>query len=368
MSSLPNSSGIKLDHQKFTNPKISRIIWRLHEFVRRSSKFHHLQCVLKTVKHHDVSVLIQSYATYKVFSTNMVCKVRVRTASDKVRRLLGLSCGWSDSLIVCEDIAKDVNEESSGVDSLEEVSTWMNLFALLSEEVETSSSKFAKQLGLLRQQIRFVQLGKDVGSVPDMDEALEDLARKLGGEKVEDTTRMLAECSKWLVEQVRRVLTIMDECSWKFSAAPVMYVSTSLEEDTSVIVENGKSEDCEKIPVTTVDAEVQTEVEAVTSNVLESSIGSLSPPRAHSTPLSSFEESNPSSKLQDQNISETNSFVREETRYQISIVRDLITETFEEEGVRDRIRSLLELLDDGTNTVKSSVVDIIVDNCPHLFK
>ena len=60
--------------------------------------------------------------------------------------------------------------------------------------------------------------------------------------------------------------------------------------------------------------------------------------------------------------------MREETRYQISIVRDLITETFEEEGVRDRIRSLLELLDDGTNTVKSSVVDIIVDNCPHLFK
>ena len=146
-----------------------------------------------------------------------------------------------------------------------------------------------------------------------------------------------------------------------------MYVSTSLEEDTSVNVD-GKSKVCDKIPVIKVDAEVQTEVEAVTSNVQGSSIGSLSPPWAHSTPLSSFEESNPSRKIQDQNISESSSSGGEETRYQISIVRDLITETFEEEAVRERIRSLLELLDDGTNTVKSSVVDIIVDNCPHLFK
>ena len=115
----PTSSGIKHDHQlNFTNPKISSVIWRLSEFVRRSSKFHHLQCVLKIVKHHDVSVLIQSYETYQAFSTNMVCKVRVKTASDQVRGLLGLSCGWSDSLSVLEGIAKTIDEETNGVDSL----------------------------------------------------------------------------------------------------------------------------------------------------------------------------------------------------------------------------------------------------------
>ena len=368
MNPLPTSSSIKTKHNKqlnFTNPKISSVIWSLYEFIQRYNKFHHMQCVHKIVTHPNVGMLIKSYENYQAFSTNLVCKVRVRRASDKVRGLLGLSCGWSDSLRICEDIAKDVDEKSSGVRNLE-VSTWMSVFASFCEELETSYSKFVKQLGLLREQFRTVHRGNDVGSVPDMDEALEDLARTLASERAEDTVRKLSECSKWLVEQVRKVLTMMDECSLKHGASPVIYVSTSLEEDTFVNVDDEKSKDSEKIPDLKVDAEVQTEIEAVTLYVQGSSRESMSPPIAHSTPHTSFEESNPSSRLQ--KVSETIRYGGEEPRYKVSSVEDLITETFEEEEVGEKFRSLLELLDDGTHTVKSIVVDLIIDKCPHLFK
>ena len=57
----------------------------------------------------------------------------------------------------------------------------------------------------------------------------------------------------------------------------------------------------------------------------------------------------------------------EEFRYEISSVLEMIAETYDKDVGVENLKKLLDLLDDGTKTVKSSIVDLIVDKCPHLF-
>lgn len=45
----------------------------------------------------------------------------------------------------------------------------------------------------------------------------------------------------------------------------------------------------------------------------------------------------------------------------------MIAETYDKDVGVENFRKILELSDDGTKTVKSSIVDLIVDKCPHLF-
>ena len=125
------------------------------------------------------------------------------------------------------------------------------------------------------------------------------------------------------------------------------------------------------IDVNKVDAEVQTEFvfdypASTTSSLAKRSL-ITPPPIAHSTPRTSFSEgSNPLKKLED--ISDQCSEgVQEEFRYKISSLQEMMAETYGMDARGDKIQKLLELLDDGTETVKSSIVDLIVDKCPHLF-
>ena len=358
----------------FKNQDISTVLWRLHEYVERSGKYSHLQIVYQLVSHPQVGALFKSFEENNNQSS-LVCKVRLKSAVDTVKRLLATSGGgsmtskWVASVTFCEEIANK-HEQIRDV-SFEEVSRWMENVSILNGEVEKSYAKFVKQLTHLREEFRSVHRGKEVGSVPDIDKLIEDLNRMLVKENTEDSEKMFARSSKWILGQVNQVFNILDECSSKFSTDPIMNVSSS-QNNNSIKENNDCSQEIftvEKVDVTYVDAEVQTEcvLDYPASSVPGLSKCSLSPPPiAHSTPRSSFSEgSNPLKKLED--VSDDQRSGGEEFRYKISSVQDMIAETYDKDADGEKFRKLLELLDDGTETVKSSIVDLIVDKCPHLF-
>jgi len=358
----------------FKNQDISTVLWRLHEYVERSGKYSHLQIVYQLVTNPKVGALFKSFEENNNQSS-LVCKVRLKSAVDTVKRLLAASGGgsmtskWVDSVTFCEEIANK-HEQICDV-SFEEVSRWMENVSILNGEVEKSYAKFVKQLTHLREEFRSVHRRNKVGSVPDIDKLIEDLNRMLVKENAEDSEKMFARSSKWILGQVNQVFNILDECSSKFSIDPMMNVSSS-QNNNSIKENNDCSQEMstvKKVDVTYVDAEVQTEcvLDYPASSVPSLSKCSLSPPPiAHSTPRSSFSEgSNPLKKLED--VSDDQRSGGEEFRYKISSVQDMIAETYDKDADGEKFRKLLELLDDGTETVKSSIVDLIVDKCPHLF-
>ena len=356
----------------FTNQEISTIFWRLHEYTQRSKKYSHLQTVFQIVTHPQVEALLKSFEENKT-NSSLVCKVRLKSAADTVKKLLVSSSKWVASVTVCEEIAGKY--ESKCDCTLEEVSRWIEKVATLNEEVEKSYAKFVKQLNYLREDFRSVHRGKEVGGVPDIDGPMEDLARALSKENAYDSGKMLVMSSKWLLVQVNTVFNILDECCSGADALTFMNCSSSLNvnnNDTKGTRDRSQEKNMvKKIEVTKVDAEVQTEDEVVLG-LLASSIpsvtkGSMSPPPiAHSTPRSSFSEgSNPLGKLED--LSGDQSSGGEEFRYKISSVQEMIAETYDRDAGGEKFRKVLDLLDDGTKTVKSSIVDLIVDKCPHLF-
>ena len=363
-----------IEAANFKNQSLSTVLWRLREYAQRSGKYSHLQIVYQLVTHPQVGALFKSFEENNIQSS-LVCKVRLKSAVDSVKRLLTTSGGesttskWVASVTFCEEIA---NKHVQICDvSFEEVSRWMEKMSTLNGEVEKSYAKFVKQLTNLREEFRSVHRGKEVGSVPDVDRSIEELNRMLGNENAEESEKMFVRSSKWLLGQVNKAFNILDECSSKFSNDPMVNFSSSLNNN---FIKGNK--DCsqemsivKKIDVNYADAEVQTEFfpDYPASSVQSLTKSSLSPPPiAHSTPRSSFSEgSNPLKKLKD--VSDDQRSGGEEFRYKISSVQDMIAETCERAADGEKFRKLLELLDDGTETVKSSIVDLIVDKCPHLF-
>ena len=366
-SSSPDTNESK---KHFTNQEISTIFWRLHEYTQRSKKYSHLQTVFQIVTHPQVEALLKSFEENKT-NSSLVCKVRLKSAADNVKKLLVTSSKWVASVTVCEEIAGKYESKSDC--TLEEVSRWMKKVATSNEEVEKSYAKFVKQLNYLREEFRSVHRGKEVGGVPDIDGPMEDFARALSKENAYDSGKMLVMSSKCLLVQVNKVFNILDECCSSAEALTVVNYSSSLNNNYTK-GSRDRSQDknmATKIEVTKVDAEVQTEAEVVlgllASSVPSVTKGSVSPPPiAHSTPRSSFSEgSNPLGKLED--ISGDQSSGGEEFRYKISSVQEMIAETYDRDAGGEKFRKVLDLLDDGTKTVKSSIVDLIVDKCPHLF-
>ena len=357
----------------FTNQKISTMLWRLHEYTQRSLKYSHLQIVFKLVTDPHVKALLKFFEEDKTKSS-LVCKVRLKSAAVAVKRLLVTSGGGSsssklvESVSVCEEIAS--KHESINDGTFEEVSTWMDKVATLHGKVEKSYAKFVKQLNHLREEFRSVHRRKEVGGVPDMDGPMEDLTRTLSKANEEDLGKMVAMSSKWLVGEVNMLFKVLDECSSKLVDFSSSLYNNGTKETRDCSRDKNKVKKIET-EVTKVDAEVQTEfvsdnLASSLASVTKGSVSPSSPPIAHSTPRSSFSEgSNPLGKLED--ISDNPSSGGEEFRYEISSVLEMIAETYDKDVGVEKIRKLLDLFDDGTKTVKSSIVDLIVDKCPHLF-
>ena len=169
-------------------------------------------------------------------------------------------------------------------------------------------------------------------------------------EKAEDSEKMFARSSKWLLGQVNKVFNILDECSSKFSTDPIMNVSSS-RNNNSIKGNKECSQEMsivKRIDVTYVDAEVQTEfvLDYLVSSVPSLTKSSMSPPPiAHSTPRSSFSEgSNPLEKVKDVSDDQRSGGETEEFRYKISSVQDMIAETCGRDADGEKFRKLLELL------------------------
>ena len=67
--------------------KISTMFWRLHEYTQRSLTYSHLQIVLQLVTDPNVKALFKFFEEDKT-NSSLVCKVRLRSAADAVKRLL----------------------------------------------------------------------------------------------------------------------------------------------------------------------------------------------------------------------------------------------------------------------------------------
>ena len=156
----------------FTNQKISTMFWRLHEYTQRSLKYSHLQIVFQLVTDPNVKALLKFFDEDKT-NSSLVCKIRLRSAADAVKRVLVTSGGrsstskWVESVSVCEDIAS--KHESISESTFEEVSRWLDKVATFNREVEKFYAKFVTQLKLLREEFRSVHRGKEVRGVPDID-------------------------------------------------------------------------------------------------------------------------------------------------------------------------------------------------------
>ena len=123
----------------FKNQDISTVLWRLHEYVERSGKYSHLQIVYQLVSHPQVGALFKSFEENNNQSS-LVCKVRLKSAVDTVKRLLATSGGgsmtskWVASVTFCEEIA---NRHEHVCDiPFEEVSRWMDNVSILNGQME----------------------------------------------------------------------------------------------------------------------------------------------------------------------------------------------------------------------------------------
>ena len=209
--------------------------------------------------------------------------------------------------------------------------------------------------------------------IPDIENAFESFSRCMESLKTEEEDmKNFQLCSTWILKEVKVVLNLIDEML-EIKSSEILSLSQSNEHPQPIdkareeSLEIARNANPEKILNNN---EVEKDSDNVVkqggdkgftdddvSKLLVTTDPNVSPPVATSTPRKSVSGSGSSvtSKLDD-------------NRYPISSLCDIIASGDDGIKITSKFRNLLELLDDGSGTVSSSLLDQIMTSCPHLFQ
>ena len=216
--------------------------------------------------------------------------------------------------------------------------------------------------------------------IPDIENAFESFARCLESLKTEEEDMNNFQlCSTWILKEVKVILNLFDEmfevkCSEILSlskASEHQHPNVFIEGDAFVAegsnnVNQEKTLELDFLNNNAVEKESENGVnprgnkvftKKDVPNVLVKLDPNVSPPVATSPPRTSFSASGSNITSKDDNY-----------RYPISSVYDIIASGDDGLKITDKFTRLLELLDDGSGTVSSSLLDQIMSSCPHLFQ
>ena len=376
-----------------SNNMISGTFWRLNSWRNRETVFKNLEVLYLLLLDADGSIenarrIMDEIKKYENFGDPCpVSKVRLGQALKKVDPPIS-NLTWDEifqCLQYCESNFKTKSDVFCDEDYARKI---VQDFTKSKIEVAKSVNNLLATLKMLRETLKNIDKlnSNDEFVIPDIENAFECLSRSLQSLKTEEEDlNNFKLCSTWIVKEAKDVLSLIDGMlqiksseilsPCKSSEESVVKARVSCKQETSNNYETPKNtfeEDLnnnmkvEKLGIDKIKPsgaplcihgdKVNTEDEGAKG--LESVDPSVSPPVATSTPRNSFSAPGSSSS--------TNR--HDEDRYPISSLFDVIASGDYGLMITDKFKMLLDLLDDGSGTVSSSLMDQIMSSCPHLFQ
>ena len=366
-----------------TNTMISRSLWKLNCWRRREIKFRNIEVLYLLLLDADGSIenarrIVEEFKKYEdPRSPCPVSKVRISQALKKIFPSY-LKISLKDVLQCLQFCENNFRAKSDVFCDEDYARKIVQEFTKSKLEVAKSVNNLLATLKILRETLKNIDKLDTNGEyvIPDIENAFESFSRSMESLKTEEEDlKNFQLCSTWILKEVKFVFNLIDEMleikssenlSLSKSKEHPQAIDKAREESLGIARTNGDVNP-EKILNNN---EVEKDSDIVVksrgdkgftdddvSKLLVTADPNVSPPVATSTPRNSFSGSGSSitSKLDD-------------NRYPISSLCDIIASGDDGLKITSKFRKLLELLDDGSGTVNSSVLDQIMTSCPHLFQ